>query len=239
MTAAVEPLARDRVDVWEFRLDLPAPERDRLAETLSADERERAARLREGWIRDRFLAGRGQLRAVLAASLGLSAAALEFRTLEHGKPVLAGPSGAAPASFNLAHSENHALLAVTRERGLGIDIERIRADRSLEDLARRFFSPGEREVLEALPPHERTNAFYVCWTRKEAYLKAHGAGISGGLAGFDVLRRGEPRAALFAHALDPSEPGRWNLHDLAAPEGFAAALAVEGDARIARHVWPP
>lgn len=235
MTPTVEPPARDRVDVWEFRLDVSDAARTVLAGRLSADERERAGRMREGWIRDRFVAGRGRLRELLAPYLAVAPEAIEFRTLAHGKPVLAGPPGLPAVTFNLAHSADLALLAVTLERTLGIDVEQVRPDRAHDDLARRFFSPGEREALAALDPEARMRAFYTCWTRKEAYLKAHGAGISYGLGCFEVMRPGEARAALFANSAEPADVGRWRLFDLEAPAGFAAALAIEGDARIVRR----
>src|SRR5262249_38196538 len=144
-----------------------------------------------------------------------------------GKPALAG-QGRAGLRFNVAHSEGWALIAVTRGREVGVDLERLRAEVATPEIAARFFSPRECEALQALPGPLRAEAFFRCWTRKEAYLKATGAGLSVALDRFAVtLDPGAP-AALVEHRDDPDEVKRWSLRELPAPPGFAAALAVEG-----------
>ncbi|HEV7217131.1 MAG TPA: 4'-phosphopantetheinyl transferase superfamily protein, partial [Chloroflexota bacterium] len=130
--------------------------------------------------------------------------------------------------FNLSHTDGLALLAVTRERELGIDVERVRKGIAREGIAERFFTTTEVADLRALPADSQDDAFFACWTRKEAYVKARGEGLSIPLDQFAVsLLPGEP-AALLHVALDPDEVKRWSLHDLDAGPGYRAALLVEG-----------
>src|SRR5262249_50978106 len=125
-------------------------------------------------------------------------------------------------------------IAVTRGREVGVDLERVRAEVATEEIAARYFSAREVRTLMALPPPLRPDAFFRCWTRKEAYLKATGAGLSLDLNRFDVsLKPGEP-AALLATRDDPAEVRRWSLEHLVPGPGFVGALAAEGHRR---NVW--
>lgn len=200
---------RDHVDVWQFALDLPDGEVAKLRELLSPDERARAERLRVH--PERFVVGRARLRQILGRVRDEEPARLSFHYGEHAKPAIEGGP-----SFNLAHSGALALLAVTAERAVGVDVEQVRAEVQVEQMARRF-SAEEQAALVALPPERRREIFFVCWTRKEAYLKARGGGISLGLAHFDALG-GLGRGALAG----------WTVCDLPVPAGFAGAVAVEG-----------
>jgi 4'-phosphopantetheinyl transferase len=215
------------VHVWRASLDLQAPAVELLRESLAADERERAERFRVPVVRARFIAGRATLRNILGRLAGCPPSALQFAYGEKGKPYLVPPSPRMP-KFNLSHSHGLALYAVSLDREIGIDLEMIRQDRDHEKLARRFFSPIETAELMALPAPQRLPAFFDCWTRKEAYLKARGQGLAVPLASFDVsLAPGRP-AALLSVAEDPDEVARWFLHSLDPADGFAATLAVEG-----------
>jgi len=150
---------------------------------------------------------------------------LAFDLNEFGKPELAGSE----IMFNLSHSHGLALFAVTRGRAIGIDIERIREEMTIGKIARRFFSPAEASALSALPAHQQAEAFFNCWTRKEAWIKARGQGLSIALNSFEVsLAPGEP-ARLRATRPDPEEASRWSLVALACEPGYAAALAVAGE----------
>jgi 4'-phosphopantetheinyl transferase len=206
-----------------------------LEQTLSEDERERARRLRFERDRRRFVVARGTLRGLLARYTALDPAALRFQYGRRGKPALAAELNATGLRFNLSHSHELALYAVARGRELGIDVEQRRPDRAEAGIAERFFSPRELEALRALPTERWTEAFFTCWTRKEAYIKAKGAGFGIALDQFDVtVAPGQP-AVLLATRQDPPDAARWSLHDLHPGDGYAGALAMEGDARILRY----
>ena len=141
--------------------------------------------------------------------------------------------------FNLSHSHGKALYAVSRGREIGVDLEFIRGDLEAEQIAERFFSHSEIETLRALPLSLRKHAFFLCWTRKEAYIKARGEGLSLPLDQFDVsLIPGEP-AALLSTQSDSDEALRWSLRNLTPASGYAAALATEGrDWTLSCWQWP-
>jgi 4'-phosphopantetheinyl transferase len=237
----VEPLVlpADEVHVWRASLNRSEPELDQMLETLAADERARAERFI--FLRDRqhFVAGRGLLRAILGKYLQRSPEQLCFACNAYGKPALAGMPAAKALHFNLAHSNGLALFAVSWNRELGVDVEYLRADRPEERIAARFFSAGECSILRRLPAHERTNAFYVCWTRKEAYIKARGLGLSLPLEQFDVSLAPGEAPALLASREDPKETTRWSLCDLAPGSSYRSALAVAGRSwRLECRQWP-
>jgi 4'-phosphopantetheinyl transferase len=206
------------VHVYSARLE---PDSARLAclnEGLAPEEHERAARFHFPIHRRHFIACRGMLREILAGYLEMVPAAVRFSYNAYGKPAVLD-SG---LRFNLSHSGGWALFAVTEGREVGIDIERIEARVAQEQIPERFFSSCEVAQLRALPLEQQTDAFFRCWTRKEAYIKARGLGLSLPLDSFDVsLAPGEP-AALLRGA------GNYSLQELPAPEGFAAAVAAEG-----------
>jgi 4'-phosphopantetheinyl transferase len=217
--------AKGDVHVWLVSLDLPPIGIRRMAELLSADERERAARFVFPRDRDRFVAGRARLRMLLGGYLGRDPAALRFRYGYAGKPELDDPEMCIP--FNVSHSAGLALIALGGPGRLGIDIELIRPRRDTDSL-RGFFAPAEEAAIEALPPERRERAFFACWTRKEAYIKGRGDGLSFGLDRFEVSVDPNSPARLLRVADEPGEAARWELHSLDPAPGFAAALAVEG-----------
>jgi 4'-phosphopantetheinyl transferase len=220
-------LEEQEVHVWRASLDA-FPEAGALAAGLSADEQQRAGRFRVPQVRSRFIAARSILRNILGRYLECAPSLLRFHYREHGKPFLAPNSFRDDLRFNLSHSHGLALYAVSRAREVGIDLERIRSDREHQRLAERFFSPREAAALRDLAPEDRIDAFFQCWTRKEAYLKARGEGLAIPLASFSVsLAPGEP-AALVSVDGDDREAARWWLSSIDPGPGFAAALAVEG-----------
>jgi 4'-phosphopantetheinyl transferase len=222
------------VHVWAAELDRPTVEVHRLAASLSADEVIRAVRFRSGRDRGRFIVGRGFLRDVLARYCGAAPGQLEFRYGAHGKPWLPDARG---LRFNLSHAGGRALCAVTRGRELGVDIERVRELDGLDGLSASVFSLGELQAWRSLHPRERPAAFFRCWTRKEAFVKAVGEGLSCALTTFDVTSApGEPPRLLPVMG-DRGRAGRFGLHDLEMGEEHVAALAVEGT--IERLVWRP
>jgi 4'-phosphopantetheinyl transferase len=231
-------LSSDEVHVWRVALDQPEPQVHAFQRTLAEDELSRAARFYFPHLTRHFIVGRGVLRAILARYLGASPHTLRFGYTEYGKPFLVGQDQQW-LSFNLSHSGGLALCAVVRERAIGVDIESIRRDMEHESIAERFFSPAEQRVLRALPSSLRPQAFFDCWTRKEAYIKAHGEGLSLPLDQFSVsLAPGEPAGLLHTDG-DPSEATRWSLRELAPGPDYAAALAVEGHGwGLACWQWP-
>lgn len=227
--AAFEPaphplpaLGPGAVHVFAARLDAATAEA--LAGSLSADERARAERFRFERDRTRFGAARGLLRSLLGWSLGVRPSELGFAYGRRGKPSLP----AAELYFNVSHSGGLGLFALTRVGEVGVDIEEERPLQDLEPIAARFFSARESAALLALPEAERRPAFFRCWTRKEAFIKATGDGLSRPLDAFDVAFGRDEPARLLRVAGEPEAPGRFRLEALPAAPGFAAALAVCG-----------
>lgn len=215
------------VHVWRLDLDVDPVALERFAHLLTPEEKERAGRFRFGQDRRRWTAARGRLRTVLSRYLAVEPRRVELGYGAFGKPYLKGAGPAGDLRFNLAHSGDQALLALALGREIGIDIEQIRPVPDFEDLARRFFSSRETTMLLSLPGHQRLKAFLTCWTRKEAYIKARGGGLAVALSGFDVsFAPGEPPALLRSKD-GIGETHHWELMDIPAGSGFAAALAVE------------
>ncbi len=229
--------ASDEVQLWQVELGGQAADSADLLALLSGDERARAARFHFRRDRDRFVAARGLLRRILADYLDLVPNAIRFAYGPYGKPALAGDLALSGLRFNLSHADDIALCAVTRDREVGVDIERLRTDLDAAALAKQFFSHWEIAALRALPPALQDAAFFACWTRKEAYIKARGEGLSLPLDHFDVTVAPEEPPRLHVEGA-PEEAARWSLHRLAAPPGYAAALAVQGhDVQISSRRW--
>jgi len=224
-------LGCDEVHVWRATLDQPPSQIQSLLHNLAADEQARAKRFYFERDRERFIVARGVLRAILSGYLNRVPESLSICYSSHGKPALAGKSDRDAIRFNVAHSHGVALYAVSRGREVGIDLERIRFDLAVAEIAERFFSRREVAMLRTLSIEAQFQAFFRCWTRKEAYIKALGQGLSLPLDQFDVsLAPGEP-AALLGTQQYPSEASRWSLQELTPAPGYTAALAVEG------HGW--
>ena len=227
--AAPPELNPDGVHVWRIPLQAAGLTFDRLWASLSPDERERANRFRRDGDRERFVVGRGTLRERLGGYLGIGAERVAFEYGVHGKPFLVPDGSTSPISFNLAHSGGLALLAVSRGRSLGVDLERSRPLIEADRIVSRYFTGIECRDYESLPASDRPAAFLRGWTRKEAYLKATGEGIAIGLHRVSItMRPGDPPRILHYEGR-PDEPSRWNLVDLDPGEGFVGSLAVEGE----------
>lgn len=235
-TAASPALGPDDIHVWRVSLVQPRAAVSALAAVLRDDERERAARFVFDRDRDAYTITRGTLRTLLGGYTHVAPRELAFGYRAKGKPYLLAPSGE-PVRFNVSHSGQLGLLAFTRGREIGVDIEQRRALSDLLALAKVSFSPTEYAALCALPGHHHVSAFFAGWSRKEAFIKATGEGVSQ-LADFDVsIAPGEP-ARLLRVAGEPA-PQRWSLTELPAIEGYAAALVVEGPLRVIQCLrWP-
>jgi len=209
---------------------------------LSAEERARAARLHRRSDARSWVAGRVVLRRLLGDELDMAPGVVPLATNTHGRPVLSGGWGG-DLRFNLAHSGEVALYALAIGREVGIDIERVRRDFDVLELARRFFASEETAALAALPAAARPEAFCRCWTRKEAYLKALGTGLSAPLDAFAVPLADAASCRLLVHRQVAREVDRWWFIDLPAPPDHRACLAVEASPgaeppRVELVDWP-
>lgn len=216
------------IHVWRVSLELDPVRVAALRPILSADEQERADRI---LLPDRgaaFVCARGALRRLLGRYLGIPPHSVALGYTAHGKPFLAGPAALPPLRFNLSHSGGVALLAFRLHRELGVDVEQLRLGPDLAGIARRFFTPAESESILSLPPAGRPAAFYACWTRKEAYLKAIGRGIAAGVASVEIFTGADGQPALRSPGPGAAPLADWSIRDLAASEGYCAALAAEG-----------
>jgi 4'-phosphopantetheinyl transferase len=228
ISSAIEP---QTVWVWPVRLQAPDAIVTHYAGLLSPDESERAGRFAFEYLRRSFTLARGALRILLGRALRQSPGSIRLSYGEKGKPGLAAPG---PLRFNAAHSVGLGLFAITQDREIGVDIERVRPVPDLMAIAERFFSEEERNDLTTLAEDQREAAFFRCWTRKEAYIKAIGDGLSAPLEAFAVsLRPGEP-ARMIHLGGDTTAAAAWTLHDLAIEPGYAAALAYPGSLRAIR-----
>jgi len=239
--------AEDEVLLLSASIDLPQARLTELRATFSPRELERADRFATDELRNRWTAGRGLLRELLATTLGADARAIRFRYGAHGKPELE-PSSAPPLagsalSFNVSHSRGRGLFALGRGREVGVDLEEMRERRS-DSVADRFYAPSESAALRAIADDDdRRRAFFFIWSGKEAFIKATGAGLSQSLSSFTfALARiapppgGEGESLLapvsvLEHRGDPAAPTRWSVHPLAPARGFSGALVAEGRPR--------
>lgn len=218
------------VHVWRAGLDREPDFVSRLSETLAPEERERADRFRFPRDREHFIVARGVLREILGRYLDRDSQSLRFETSPYGKPSFDprfAPSPNVP-NFNISHSGGLVLCAITRSRDIGVDIERIRADVEVEEIAKRFFSQSEVAALQALPSGARREGFFTCWTRKEAYIKARGEGLSMPLDQFDVTLAPGSAASLLATRGEAADAEEWTLRELTPGEGYVGAVAVRG-----------
>ncbi len=213
------------VHLWLLDLAAGDPGVERLRESLDPEERARADRFRFAPDRNRFLFCRAALRHVLGRCLGVAPERLRLSAGAHGRPRL--KEGQSDLDFNLSHSGDWGLLALASGRRVGVDIERIDASRAGDEIAARFFSPEEVEALRRTRVADRVDAFFRCWTRKEAYVKARGEGLSIPLDSFAVSI--EPEASrLLRSDRGPEEVARWEVLGLRVVQAYAAAVAVEG-----------
>jgi len=214
------------VHVWRAELR-PSP-----PDVLSRDERDKAAQFHFDKDRARYIAARVILRQLIARYERVPPEAFRFTYNTYGKPAL----DASTLRFNTSHSGDVALFAFARDRNVGVDIERIRPDLSTREIASQFFSEDEIAALRALPPETLAPAFFACWTRKEAFIKAHGSGLSLPLHKFTVSINAP--AQLLRTDFNPEAVHQWSIHDLPVTAGFTAALAFEGTPKeIHRWRW--
>jgi 4'-phosphopantetheinyl transferase len=221
-------LPEDEVQLWRADLEAISADEAHWQGVLSSDELRRASRFHFSRDRQCFVAARALLRTILAGYLQTDAKSVTFSYSKKEKPFLGSAHGNTGVTFNVSHSSGIALLAFTRRREIGVDVERVRTDSDREAIARRFFSINEQNQLAALPEEQRADAFFRCWTRKEAYIKATGDGLSLPLNQFDVSLDVDKTNVLLATRPDSGEAGHWLLREVPAGPGYMAALCVRG-----------
>jgi 4'-phosphopantetheinyl transferase len=217
--------------VWLANQDQRAERIKAFFQTLSSDEQQRALRFHFERDRVRFIAARGILRRCLGAFLETAADRVHFRYTDDGKPSLSVEFSSARLRFNISHSGSKVLLAFSIGRELGVDLEEVRPNFATEEIAQRYFSALEVETLRSLPKSVQAEAFFNCWTRKEAYIKAIGEGLSCPLDTFDVTLAPEEPARLLVTRVPGLPASRWAMQSLDAGRSYKAALVVEG------HKW--
>jgi 4'-phosphopantetheinyl transferase len=221
-------LPSNEAHVWRIALEQPADVQDNFLRTLDQDERTRANRFHFEKHQRRFVVARGFLRSLLARYLDITPEEVRFSYGPYGKPALSGEHRNSGLRFNASHSHELAIYAFVQDYEVGVDVEHINESFASEDIARHFFSSYEVQTLLALPEAERAAAFFRCWTRKEAYIKAIGSGLSHPLDEFDVTLAPNEPAALLRVQREPDSVARWSLFNLDVGDGYAGALAVEG-----------
>jgi 4'-phosphopantetheinyl transferase len=221
-------LARDEVHVWFTRIRWPSIRIQEIARHLSTAEREKVERFHFQMDAERHVVGRALARMLLGHLLGVTPRDLHFRYNSFGKPLLRQSQNERRIAFNISHSGKLVLIALAADREIGVDVEQIDEKTEIDAVAGRFFSDQEQADLARLPPDRRRHAFFCCWSRKEAFVKATGEGLSLKLDQFDVsLRPGEPEVQLTMRP-DPAEAGRWAIRHLDIDPAHAAAVAAEG-----------
>lgn len=229
------PLEDRLIQVWAAHLNCSAAELSALAAVLSTEERTRAAKFVFARDRHAYTAARGILRHILAQYTGFAPEALVFETNRYGKPFLHTDFGGARLHFNVSHSGALALYAIRATGEVGVDIEQVRPLDDLQAIAEHSFSRAENMDLQSVPAEQYEEAFFTCWTRKEAFIKAVGQGLSFSLQDFDVtLRPGEPTRF---RRIAGAEPGGWSLFDLRPAAGYVAAVAVPAPSSKLQWGW--
>lgn len=219
-------LASDEVHVWRLALEQPSDRINMLARLLSLDEQTRVDRFHFEHDRRRFIVSHGSLRQILGRYLNLEPNCLRFDTGTHGKPYLAEEFSRSEIHFNLTHSHELALCAITRQHEIGIDLEHLRPLSDMLDIAARYFSTAEYLALCSLPESQKLQGFFNCWTCKEAYLKATGGGLAQGLDHFQVSLKPDEPPQLLAVASLPAEIAYWSLISLNPAPQYTAALVI-------------
>lgn len=232
--ASCPPLADNEVHLWRVDLSSAAQHGDHWESVLSSDELDRAQRYRFQKDRLQYTTVRGSLRSILAGYLKTDARELTFSYSSTGKPRLGPNWTQSGILFNVSHSGGAALLAFNKLGEIGVDIEKIRRDVELVTISRRFFSVHEQDRLAEIEADQRYEAFFRCWTRKEAYIKATGAGLSLSLDQFDVSVQPWAPQCLQETRPDSGEAARWSLVEVHAGEGFVGAICVQGKGWILR-----
>lgn len=221
-----------QVHLWVVRLEASEDNFARSLAWLSSDETARVKRFHFDKHRRAFALGRAALRSLLSTYLGIAPADVCFVYGPQGKPALADTS--CTLRFNVSNSGNLAAYAFTAACEIGVDVEQHRALHDFESIARRFFSPEETADLMELPAAERNAAFFNCWSRKEAYIKAMGGGLSIPLDSFQVSLRTGAAPRMVSLGGSEEAASRWTLHEFTPGPDYAGAIAYCDEPRSLR-----
>jgi 4'-phosphopantetheinyl transferase len=232
-------LSKKDIHLWRADLSLPDRSIQQFNQILSNDEKMKAERFHFEKDRKKFIIGVGILRTILGCYIGVEPCELRFCFGKHGKPGLSDAFGNKKIHFNMSHSEDLALYGFTRDHEIGLDIEFIRDIPEMDKIAEQFFSIKENDVLRSLPDNKKKEAFFNCWTRKEAFIKAIGEGLSYPLSKLAVsLTPDEPSRVLTIDE-DSERASKWFMWSLRPALGFTAAFAIQGhDWRLHFWQWP-
>jgi 4'-phosphopantetheinyl transferase len=239
LATPISPLEAGAIHVWLVTLaEVPT---DGAADMLTSDERKQASRFMSASLVRGFIARRAALRQILATYTRTRAADLAFRTGAHGKPQLLDPHGAASTlQFNTSDAGGYALIAVTMQQAIGVDIEAIRQIDDADDIVEQHFSAVERDTYRRLAPEQRPMAFFTAWTRKEAFIKAVGLGLNLSLDAFSVELDPAAPARLIEIDGDPIKAAEWTLLPIEVPRGHVGAVVVGGPiSHCQTGIWPP
>ncbi|MCL2925797.1 MAG: 4'-phosphopantetheinyl transferase superfamily protein [Trichodesmium sp. MAG_R04] len=215
-------LSENNVHIWSTNLKLSSGKIEELSTILSPDEKDRANRFYFERDKNRFIIARGTLRKILSRYLNIESKKLQFTYSDRGKPYLQNTS----ILFNLSHSQDLALYAITKVSLIGIDLEYIRPINDAENLAKRFFSLQEYNLISQLPSQKQQETFLKMWTCKEAYLKATGDGLAGSLEKVEISLTPEKPVEFFSINGDIEEASHWYLYQFIPQPNYIAAVAV-------------
>ena len=224
-------LADNDVHVWAFHLDISTARSQQFYPLLSAREKQRSERFVDFTHRQRFIASHGFMRLALSSYLNVPADALVFKQEARGKPVLDQAGDTHPVHFNLSHSQQLALLAISKNRPVGVDVEYIKRKNAWQKISKRFFTPEEQQALFSLPDTQQAEAFFQLWTRKEAHMKVTGEGLH--LSPSEFIVSVPPQPPAFIRYTQKNDLNRWYMKEISLQEIFTdyqACLSVEGDA---------
>lgn len=231
-------LPNDEVHVWHADIAAVQHRVNSLHQLLDREEQNRASRFKVAAPRDEFVISRAFLRLALGGYLGIGARDVRFHITAHGKPELVAGGN---IRFNLSHTDGAAVLAITRNRAVGVDVERVRQNVEAIDIADRFFSRVESDWLRLQPATERAASFFACWTAKEAYIKACGTGLSTPLTSFSVIPRSSNQELQLEICGNPQRSTNWALWSLDLAAELRCAIAVHQDnvrVRLGKWPWP-
>ena len=217
-----------QVHVWRICLNVQDQNPNKFSHILSEDEANKAEKFHFDADRIRYTVMRVTLRIILGNYLKVAPGNLEIAHSHHGKPYLTNTIKNTDLQFNISHASNLGLIAVAIDRHIGVDLEMVQKESSIESIARRFFTPGEAELLLSLPALLQPEAFFTCWTRKEAFVKAQGEGLSIPLDQLEVSFYPNDTPKLLRVGNDPGESSQWSMFHLEPGEGYVGALVVEG-----------
>ena len=216
-----------QLHIWRYRLDISDSAAATLSKTFSVEDHHKCDRLVTRRLRRRAIASRGALRHLLGLYLDRNPSRIELETGPEGKPELVGEDEHRIA-FNVSHTGDEGLLALTSDGILGVDLERIRPEIDVLRLARRVFSSSEQAQFSTIHEERLRPSFFHVWTCKEAFLKAHGGGLTVPLTSFDVEVDPDRGARLLDTRLPGDERGNWQLKTIDVEEGLRAAVAWSG-----------